>query len=111
MGAKLVTNMQECDGSSEDDVSETISQPAEDSDSLDSTSSRKRRRLSFDDSDEELPLSTIPVPSRIKPGKLTPEAGKTTTTSILAPVDQNTTFDSLGLKPWLVNSLASMAIR
>jgi ATP-dependent RNA helicase DDX49/DBP8 len=92
---------------------ESFSDHSEDSDSLDSTSSRKRRRVAPVDSDgeEEAPLSTVAVPSRIKSSKPASAAAKATPLPILAPVDQNTTFDSLGLKPWLVNSLTSMAIR
>ncbi|KFY45608.1 hypothetical protein V494_00862 [Pseudogymnoascus sp. VKM F-4513 (FW-928)] len=113
MGAKAVTVAHESDASSEEDVLESLSENSEDSDSLDSTSSRKRRRVAPVDSDgeEEAPLSTVAVPSRIKSSKPASAASKAAPVPILAPVDQNTTFDSLGLKPWLVNSLTSMAIR
>lgn len=114
MGAKAVTDVHESDVSSEEDVLESLSEHSEDSDSLDSTSSRKRRRVAPVDSDgeEEVLLSTVAVPSRIKSGKPASVASKAAPLPILAAlVDQNTTFDSLGLKPWLVNSLSSMAIR
>ncbi len=113
MGAKVITDdVHERDSSPEEDVLESPSEHSEDSDSLDSTNSRKRRRLSpVADSDDEVPLSTIAVPSRIKSGKSAPVSTKAAPTTILAPVDENATFDSLGLKPWLVGSLTSMAIR
>ncbi|KFY12589.1 hypothetical protein V491_06722, partial [Pseudogymnoascus sp. VKM F-3775] len=113
MGAKAVTVMHGSDESFQEDVLDSLSEHSEDSDSLDSTSSRKRRRVAPVDSDgeEEAPLSTVAVPSRIKSSRPTSAASKAAPLPILAPVDQNTTFDSLGLKPWLVNSLSSMAIR
>jgi ATP-dependent RNA helicase DDX49/DBP8 len=106
-----------------------------DSDSLDSTNSRKRRKLSpapapaldDDDDDEEVPLPKISVPSRIVPSRVkastsaskpqpkpqspTVEIKEQTNGALLAPVDTSSDFASLGLKPWLVRSLESMAIR
>ncbi|EAQ89062.1 hypothetical protein CHGG_05681 [Chaetomium globosum CBS 148.51] len=95
---------------------------AEDSDSLDSASPRKRRRTSPPASDDEKPniiKSAFNVPSRIKrkpqvktnlevtPQPREPEPAPRVT----APLDANTTFESLGLRPWLVQSLANMAIK
>jgi ATP-dependent RNA helicase DDX49/DBP8 len=101
---------------------------ASDSDSLDSVSPRKRRRTSpaliDDDGDDEDPVpivkSAFNVPSRIKrkpqtetkvenarPSEPEPEPASRVT----APLDVNTTFESLGLRPWLVQSLANMAIK
>lgn len=101
-----------------------------DSDSLDNTNARKRRRVSpesiVDDGSDDEPFvptnislpSRIAAPSRIKSSKpaqpkptLEELSGELPNSSVLAPVDPNTTFDQLGLKPWLVGSLQSMAIR
>lgn len=100
---------------------------ASDSDSLDSVSPRKRRRTSptavdgADDDEPKIIKSAFNVPSRIKRNK--PQAGKAAedvqaqdpepepTTGVTAPVDVNTTFESLGVRPWLVQSLANMAIK
>ncbi|KXJ94689.1 P-loop containing nucleoside triphosphate hydrolase protein [Microdochium bolleyi] len=90
------------------------------SDSLDSSSSRKRRRLSPGPAVD--PASLFSAPSRIKrrdgpapraaPAKL-PEADPTPApvSSVTAPVDIKTTFESLKLRPWLVQALANMAIK
>lgn len=94
-----------------------------DSDSLDSASPRKRRRTSPAASEEPEPRiirSALNVPSRIKrkpqaennvevaqPSGVAPEPESRVT----APLDVNTTFESLGLRPWLVQSLANMAIK
>ncbi|KAL2261910.1 hypothetical protein VTK26DRAFT_3034 [Humicola hyalothermophila] len=117
------------------DETEEAAATASDSDSLDSTSPRKRRRTSpaaaldsvDDDSAEDaaeprgIIKSAFNVPSRIK--RIKPEAAKTAqgvkpqdlepepTTGVTAPVDANTTFESLGVHPWLVQSLANMAIK
>ncbi|KAL2271829.1 hypothetical protein VTJ83DRAFT_1200 [Remersonia thermophila] len=106
---------------------------ASDSDILDDAGPRKRRRTSpppvqlddDDDSDDDVPKmvkTAIQVPSRIKrnpppanskaadmppPKSHAPEQP----TGVTAPLDHNTTFESLGLRPWLVQSLANMAIR
>ncbi|CAI4217857.1 unnamed protein product [Parascedosporium putredinis] len=104
------------------------------SDRLDSPEPRKRRRTEVDvevDSDEEAPVpaSAQPIfqaPSRIKAkpkgatasgasaaSNLPPsEQGSSSSSAnpILAPVDPNTTFETLKVKPWLVQSLANMAI-
>ena len=112
-----------------------------DSDSLDSNAPRKRRRTSpnpiddivaqIEDEEEEEPVAPVKpvfnnVPSRIK--KKQPEAPKTenktgeeTTPATLpvpepastvsVPIDANTTFDALNVRPWLVQSLANMAIK
>lgn len=105
-----------------------------DSDSLDSQTSRKRRKTSpahgrgeneneydngngSDSDDDDTPHISIPVtsvPSRIKTNAKSRANGpgpQVNMGSILAPVDPQATFASLNVKPWLVNSLASMAIR
>jgi ATP-dependent RNA helicase DDX49/DBP8 len=114
------------DGAASDSESDASSR-ASDSDSLDSVSPRKRRRTSpapIDDDDDEDPVpivkSAFNVPSRIKrkpqaeskveaarPSDPEPEPASRVT----APLDVNTTFESLGLRPWLVQSLANMAIK
>jgi ATP-dependent RNA helicase DDX49/DBP8 len=96
-----------------------------DSDSLDSAAPRKRRRTSpaesaSDDDEPKIVKSAFNVPSRItrkpqagnkveapRPTLVDPEPGFRVT----APLDANTTFESLGLRPWLVQSLANMAIK
>lgn len=87
------------------------------SDSLDSTASRKRRKVSsaksadLEHDDSPLP-SRISVPSRIKAQSNDVESNKNQLSpAILAPKDLLTTFQSLNVKPWLVASLNSMAIR
>ncbi|KAH8909568.1 DEAD/DEAH box helicase [Coniochaeta sp. PMI_546] len=109
------------------------------SDSLDSTEPRKRRRTSSDgavesddddddDDDDDAgpadgakPLPSFSVPSRIKRGPLEkkPPAQPENpgqqfhnpSAKVLAPTDPNTSFESLGVRPWLVRSLANMAIK
>lgn len=78
------------------------------SDSLDSTSSRKRRRIS-PVRDEQPLLAHTAVPSRIK--RRTQDHVPSSLSTILAPTDPTTTFESLNVKPWLVKSLNSMAIK
>lgn len=81
-----------------------------DSDSLDSFSPRKKRRVSVDNAPL---LSQTLAPSRIKISKslaINP-VNDDPKTSILAPTDASTTFESLNVKPWLVGSLKAMAIR
>lgn len=109
-----------------------------DSDSLDNDGPRKRRRTSespapldlLDDDDDyedvkqpaaqpvKLPIS---VPSRIKRNNAQPakpaeppkaaEPEPESSGGLTTRVDPNTTFESLGVAPWLVQSLANMAIR
>lgn len=109
-----------------------------DSDSLDSDAPRKRRRTSptiddivaqlEDEEEDDTPVAPVKpvfnnVPSRIK--KKQPEASKTEKTeeatpalpvpepasTVSVPIDANTTFDALNVRPWLVQSLANMAIK
>ncbi|KAF6842814.1 DEAD/DEAH box helicase [Colletotrichum musicola] len=107
------------------------------SDYLDSPASRKRRRTEppteapanpdlagllddddDDDNEEELEavISTIQAPSRFKRAAAVQQAPETirptpSQTGITAPTDPNTTFSSLNVRPWLVQSLANMAIK
>ncbi|KAI1413606.1 DEAD-domain-containing protein [Hypoxylon sp. FL1857] len=107
--------------SSRSDASESASEA--ESDSLDSAASRKRRKLSANSipAAADLGISPINVPSRIKrkaagvvqskpPEDLSP-AAVPVNTPIAAPVDRHATFESLKLRPWLVQSLANMAIK
>lgn len=120
-------------GSSSGNESEEDDDDKSDSDSLDSSAPRKRRRISprlgEDDDDEEqvpkVPVSFISAPSRIKknvaadaqanPQKVS-TSGATPPADVLggvttAPTDPNTSFESLGVHPWLVQSLSNMAIK
>ncbi|KAK1979971.1 DEAD/DEAH box helicase [Colletotrichum cereale] len=103
------------------------------SDYLDSPASRKRRRteppanpdlegLDDDDDDDEEELkavvSTIKAPSRIKraaaaAAEQAPQTARPTSSqnAISAPTDPNTTFSAINVRPWLVQSLANMAIK
>lgn len=106
------------------------------SDYLDSSGARKRRRTaSADDGGDSLDLdqaededdseddekhfqtvlSTIKAPSRIKRKtnhtQAEQEAMIQPSNPILAPTDPNTSFSSLNVRPWLVQSLANMAIK
>ena len=94
-----------------------------DSDSLDSSAPRKRRRTSPDSDDEPAPAfkPVFNVPSRIKRITKT-EAASTDkpapapkaepeTIGVTAPLHFNTTFESLNVRPWLVQSLSNMAIK
>lgn len=103
-----------------------------DSDSLDSNAPRKRRRISpkpdeEDDEDDipKGPVSFISAPSRIKRNVVSEQPQKPRKSSekdiappadvfggaTTAPTDPNTTFESLGVHPWLVQSLSNMAIK
>ena len=71
-----------------------------------------------DDDEEEEPVAPIVVqPSRIKSRIQRQKETKSdepllpANPSILAPIDPQTTFASLGVKPWLVGSLGAMAIK
>ncbi|KAI1212297.1 DEAD-domain-containing protein [Annulohypoxylon truncatum] len=93
------------------------------SDSLDSAASRKKRKISNDLAPvaADLVTSSINVPSRIKrknaavvqtkPVEDTVPTAVSVINSVAAPVDRHTTFESLKLRPWLVQSLANMAIK
>lgn len=81
-----------------------------DSDSLDSSASRKRRRTS--PLDDAAPVHITSTPSRIKSrSQKTAVQQETSNGAILAPIDPQTTFVALNVKPWLVASLGAMAIK
>jgi len=119
--------------SSDEVGSQSDSGSGSDSDALDSTGPRKRRRTSpepenivdSDDEDTEAParganvIPSFSAPSRIKRGsvekpRLAEKPGEQVhnpPATVLAPTDPNTSFESLDLRPWLVRSLANMAIK
>jgi len=115
-----------------------VSVSSAESDYLDNTTSRKRRRTSptaeairaeleaavdddEDDEDDEgngsgsfkPTMTAIAAPSRIKRAAQATTNGTPTIPQnrIQAPVDPNTTFSSLQVRPWLVQSLGNMAIK
>ena len=85
------------------------------SDSLDSQGSRKRRRKSAtQDENDEPPIPSIPTVSRVKSSvakAYLPVDHRKSNGATLAPTDPQTTFSALDVKPWLVGSLGSMAIK
>lgn len=89
------------------------------SDHLDSVESRKRRKVApAAKEDDEPAVSIVNVPSRIKrraehkpEPRPEPQHVKEPLQTVLALTDPNTTFESLNVRPWLVQSLANMAIR
>ncbi|ESZ99311.1 ATP-dependent RNA helicase DBP8 [Sclerotinia borealis F-4128] len=96
----------------EQDEQDDLSQS--DSDSLDSQTSRKRRKRSQEPKHEDFPLiTTTSVPSRVKAKsqKSSLDLKNINNSAILAPTDAQTTFAALDVKPWLVGSLGSMAIK
>ncbi|KAK7733939.1 putative RNA helicase [Cytospora paraplurivora] len=133
-GSESHPDVVDSEGSDSEEGSENDSDGSgideDDSDSLDSTAPRKRRRVSpglendEDDDEDDEPLPKAPVsfsaPSRIKKAPAagtvqTPKAEVnvpegTTSGPTTTPVDLNTTFESLQVKPWLVQSLSNMAI-
>ncbi|KAH8683169.1 P-loop containing nucleoside triphosphate hydrolase protein [Tricladium varicosporioides] len=91
------------------DASSNDSDP--ESDSLDSHACRKRRKISPPEDNDEPRILISQVPSRIK-AKVNNAVSKIEINgSILAPVDPQTSFAALNVKPWLVTSLGNMAIK
>ncbi|TAQ87141.1 hypothetical protein B7494_g4516 [Chlorociboria aeruginascens] len=78
---------------------------------------RKRRKLAppgWEEAEAEAPAlpPSMPVPSRIRSKAVNAGSGEQTTTPARsAPSDPPSTFVSLNVKPWLVSSLSTMAIR
>lgn len=102
----------------------SASESGSESDSLESVSSRKRQKLS----DESIPKgaldsSSVNIPSRIKRGTggapaVAPKLASRPPTEevpldapITVPVDHSASFEALNLRPWLIQSLANMAIK
>ncbi|KAI0024987.1 DEAD-domain-containing protein [Xylariomycetidae sp. FL0641] len=93
-----------------------------DSDSLDSAASRKRRKVSPQSTPNETSMlsTSVIAPSRIKrkagagPSVAPAPAASTSEIPVNAPVtvavEKNSSFESLQLRPWLVQSLANMKI-
>lgn len=119
-------------GSESESENGSVNDEESDSDSLDSSAPRKRRRISpkpdeEDDEDDvpKAPVSFISAPSRIKRHVVSEQSQKPQKPSnediappadvfggaTTAPTDPNTTFESLGVHPWLVQSLSNMAIK
>lgn len=126
-----IENEDEDENDSEDGGG-SVREDESDSDSLDSNAPRKRRRVSprpeeEDDEDDipKAPVSFISAPSRIKRNFISEQTEKPQKPSnedsapsadvfgggTTAPTDPNTTFESLGVHPWLVQSLSNMAIK
>lgn len=101
--------------SSEADQSDASSSELSDlgSDSLDSQGSRKRRKFSpKDETDTPPPIHITSAPSRIKnTSRHNALINQPSGAAILVPIDAQVTFASLNVKPWLVSSLGSMAIK
>ncbi|KAF7907723.1 uncharacterized protein EAF01_005309 [Botrytis porri] len=98
----------------EQDEQDDNSQSDSDSDSLDSQASRKRRRTSQEPTQKDISLiATTSVPSRVKvkSQQNSLDDKNVGNGAILAPTDAQTTFAALNVKPWLVGSLGSMAIK
>ncbi|QUC18577.1 uncharacterized protein UV8b_02818 [Ustilaginoidea virens] len=114
----------------------SVGESSAESDYLDSPESRKRRRTSpshdavhtdaspskhgsSDDGDHEehsrSVLSTLKLPSRARPragrGAVEQISSPQPRNPILAPTDPHTSFSSLSVRPWLVQSLSNMAIK
>lgn len=101
-----------------------------DSDSLDSDTPRKKRKVSVEvevDPVDDEPyhagiISSIAVPSRVGRKGAAPAPApaaaalsnldiEADTTPANVPLELDTSFESLGLRPWLIQSLSNMAIR
>ena len=106
----------------EDDVSDSESSQSQsdndlngtsdsDSDSLDSQTSRKRRKVAPIE-DDAPPVVAAEAPSRFK-AKIqnTAVEKKGAESGISVPVDHQTSFAALDVKPWLVGALEAMAIK
>lgn len=113
---------------SSDEGSASEGDDASDSDALDSDAPRKKRKVSVEievDPEDDEPyetsvISSIQAPSRIGRKRAAPApevlqpgdfGAMSMPTATSVPVDPKTTFDSLKLRPWLVQSLSNMAIK
>ena len=86
------------------------------SESSDFSCPRKRRRLSAEGSDENIPRTGFPTESRVgrrrKEGLIETGSGLVHTTfSNGKIVDAKSSFATLNVAPWLIASLAAMAIQ
>jgi len=84
------------------------------SDSLDSPNSRKRRKTSQIQDDAPI-VSLFSAPSRVKSASTSkPNVAppiNPASVGVSVPLDQQTSFEALNVKPWLVGSLSAMAIK
>ncbi|KAL8892875.1 MAG: hypothetical protein Q9215_000239 [Flavoplaca cf. flavocitrina] len=104
---------------SESPESNALSSECNSDEEFNGNSSRKRRKVSptdFEDKDQELnPVPLLPT-SRIKPrkilatGDVRPSDLEKPTISNGKTVDSSLSFATLGAAPWLITSLANMAI-
>ncbi|KAK5652513.1 hypothetical protein OQA88_10418 [Cercophora sp. LCS_1] len=119
--ADAFDGVSESDSAGDQDDQSVGSASDSDSDSLDDAGPRKRRRTSPETADsppETRFTSVFSAPSRVKraqehtqkPTKKEPERSEPLT-GVTAPIHADTTFESLGVRPWLVQSLSNMAIR
>ncbi len=101
----------------EDDIS-ALASGSEESDFLDSDEPRKRRRASpaaADDSDNDDEKRPVPVNIGSRTGRRQsqttaappPSEPEREPQRILVPTDPTTSFESLGVRPWLLQSLAN----
>ncbi|KAK6584356.1 hypothetical protein PZA11_002580 [Diplocarpon coronariae] len=84
------------------------------SDSLDSYASRKRRKIARVIEDDTPKVVTASAPSRFKARGAIQEntsGNSTSNAGVSVPLDIQTSFASLGVKPWLVGALEAMAIK
>ncbi|PSK60211.1 ATP-dependent RNA helicase DBP8 [Elsinoe australis] len=92
---------------------QAVSSDSDVSDHLDDTSSRKRRRVSFDEDDDHshAAYKTSSVLSRIsKAAQEVEEPPLPLPAEVKVPLVRNKDFSSLGLSKWLVTALSNMAI-
>ncbi len=100
------------DSTAESDPARDSSGDDSDSDTLDSRSARKRRKVSPPPEDDVPRISIASAPSRVKARlKNKQDLQDASSAIVLAPVDPQTTFAALDVKPWLVQSLTAMAIK
>ena len=94
--------------------SEDSSDSGSESDSLDSQNSRKRRKTTQAEGDVPI-ISQFSAPSRVKPGTTSKQSiaplKETASVGVSVPLDQQTSFEALNVKPWLVGALGAMAIK
>jgi len=111
-----VSSQSESSSSSDGSISneDSSDNSGSESDSLDSQNSRKRRKTSM--TVDSAPItSQFSAPSRVKSAP-TPEQKiaaltKNASVGVSVPLDQQTSFEALNVKPWLVGALGAMAIK
>ena len=109
--AKAATIKRSVEEPSHSDSLHSDSDSNSSSDSLDSQASRKRFKVTPVDGQERLPAA-FSAPSRIKSKPAIKHVTDHTLNGpISVPTDPQTSFADLNIKPWLVGSLGSMAIK